>query len=97
MSISVYWIGVIGIPGKGPNWMEPYDGNKTLGEILRAMKANGLGERNKEIKMFKFKPGNLNIFDKNNPYWSDDTKVSEYASYYGGIRGGYLEMIYVIV
>jgi len=30
----VYWIGIIGIPGKGPNWMEPYDSNRTVGEII---------------------------------------------------------------
>jgi hypothetical protein len=97
MSIHVYWLGIVGIPGKGPNWSEPYNGNKTLGDITREMKASGFGERNKEIKMFKFKPGNLNVYDKNSPHWSDDTKLSEYASYYGGIRGGRLEMIYVMV
>jgi hypothetical protein len=32
--IAVYWIGIIGIPGKGPNWIEPYNPHKTIGELI---------------------------------------------------------------
>ena len=30
-NILVYWHGIIGIPGKGPNYMEKFDPNTTIG------------------------------------------------------------------
>jgi len=33
----VYWHGIIGIPGKGPNYSEPYNPNRTIGEIIQTM------------------------------------------------------------
>jgi hypothetical protein len=27
----VYWHGIIGVLGKGPNYSEPYDPNRTIG------------------------------------------------------------------
>lgn len=30
-NILVYWIGVIGIPDKGPHYIEIYDPNRTIG------------------------------------------------------------------
>jgi len=40
----------IGISGKGPNWSESYNPNRTIGELIQTMTANGLGGRNKRIK-----------------------------------------------
>lgn len=34
IQILVYWIGNIGIVGKGPNWMERYDPNRTIGDLI---------------------------------------------------------------
>ena len=66
--VLVYWIGIIGIPGKGPNWAENYNPNKTIGELIHTLKANGLGERNKRIEIFKHKYGDLNKADKEDLY-----------------------------
>jgi len=85
--ILVYWIGIIGIPGKGPNWIENYDPNRTIGDLIHTMKINKLGENNKRIEILKHEYGNLNKYDKNNPYWNHSTKLSEYVAYCGGLKG----------
>jgi hypothetical protein len=41
----VYWYGIIGIPGKGPHYIEPYDPNRT-------MTSNGSVERNKRVVIY---------------------------------------------
>ena len=33
----VYWHGIIGIPGRGPNWMETYNPDRTIGELIQTM------------------------------------------------------------
>lgn len=95
--IIVYWIGIIGIPGKGPNWTENYDPERTIGELISSMVNNGFGEKNKRIEIFKHEYGNLNKYDKNNPYWNHATKLSEYAAYCGGSNRKYIDLIYCIV
>ncbi len=91
----VYWHGIIGIAGKGPNWMEKYDPNRTIGQLIQTMQANGLGER-KRIEIFKFKPGDLSKYDKNDPYWNHNTKLSEYLNIMG-LNVGNLFLVYHIV
>jgi hypothetical protein len=95
--ILVYWIGIIGIPGKGPNHIEIYDSNKTIGELIQTMTNAGLGERNKCIEIFKFEYGNLNKYDRNNPYWEHNTKLLDYVSQMGGFNGNDIELIYCII
>lgn len=95
--IIVYWIGNLGIPGKGPNWIENYDPNRTIGDLIHTMKINKLGENNKRIEIFKHEYGNLNKYDKNNPYWNHSTKLSEYVAYCGGLNGKYVQLTYCIV
>ena len=95
--LIVYWYGIIGVPGKGPNWTEPYDPNKTIGQVIQNMTTGGCGERNKRIEILKFQPGNMSKFDQANPHWSHDTKMSDYVSYYGGLSGKYVQLIYVIL
>jgi hypothetical protein len=84
------------IPGKGPNWTEPYDPNLSIDELIQSMTTAGLGDR-KRIEIFKHEPGNLNKYDQNNPYWSHDTKLSEYVSSMGGLNGQYVQLTYCIV
>jgi len=95
--ILVYWIGIIGIAGKGPAWIEPYNPNMTIGDLIKTMTSKGCGERNKRIEILKHPYGNLNGYDKNNPYWSHDTKLSIYLNYMGGLRSNDIEMIYCII
>ena len=92
----VYWHGIIGIPGKGPNWSESYNPNRTIGELIKTMTDNRLGERNKRIEIFKFNRGDISKYDKNNPYWSHSTKLSEYLSTIG-LQGKDIMLVYVIV
>lgn len=95
--ILVYWIGIIGIPGKGPNWSEPYDPNKTIGQIIQTMTHHKLGEQRKRIEILKYESGDLNKYDKNNPYWSHDTRMIDYVNKMGGSPKNNVMMIYVIV
>ncbi len=48
-NLLVYWHGIIGIPGKGPHYMEPYDPNRTIGQVIQTMTTNGLVERLKTV------------------------------------------------
>jgi hypothetical protein len=41
----VYWIGNLGRPGIGPNWTEPYNPDRTIGELIQTMTNAGLGDR----------------------------------------------------
>ena len=36
-NVLIYWVGILGIPGKGPNNIELYDGNKTLADIAAVL------------------------------------------------------------
>ena len=83
----IYWHGIIGIPGKGPHYMETYDPNRTIGQIIQTMTTNGFVEQNKRVEMFKHQPGNLSKYDISNPYWSHDTKLSDYINQMGGHSG----------
>ncbi len=83
-NILVYWHGIIGISGKGPNWVEKYEPNKTIGELIQTMTANNLGERNRRIEIFKFTPGRLDKWDKNDYYWNHNTKLSDYVQAMNG-------------
>jgi len=92
----VYWHGIIGIPGKGPNWSEPYNPDRTIGDIIRDMKANNLGENGKQIEIFKFQRGNLSKYDVNDMYWNHNTKISEYLEIMGGWNGSNILMLIYI-
>lgn len=94
----VYWGGIIGIPGKGPNWSEPYDPNKTIGSIIETLKTHGLGEQNKRIEIFKFARGNMSKYDKNDMYWNHNTKLSEYFNLMGsGYDPRDIMLVYVVI
>jgi hypothetical protein len=96
--VLIYWIGIVGIPGKGANWMESYVPDRTLGQLIQTMKSNRLGDNKKRIEILKFQYGNLDKYDRNNPYWSHDTKLSEYLNFMGGWRGSNdLMLVYCIV
>ena len=92
----VYWIGVLGIPGKGPAWIEKYDPNRNIGQIIQDMTACKLGERNKRIEIFKFARGNLSSYNKNDMYWKHNTMLSEYLRVMGP-DGKDVMLVYVIV
>lgn len=93
----IYWHGIIGIPGKGPHYMETYDPNRTIGQIIQTMTANGLVERNKRVEMCKHQYGNLNKWDKSDPYWSHNTKLSDYVNKMGGYTNGDVFLVCVFI
>lgn len=90
----VYWHGIIGIPGKGPNWMEPYEPNKTIGQLIETMSKYNLGEQNKRIEIFKFKPGDMSKYDLHDLYWNHNTTLGEYRSIMDP-NGKHVMLIYV--
>ena len=93
----VYWHGIIGIPGKGPHYMEPYDPNRTIRQIIQNMTSNGFVERNKRVEILKFKPGTLDLYNISQPYWSHDTKLSDYINLMGSHGSGDIELICVFI
>lgn len=93
----VYWYGIIGIPGKGPHYIEPYDPNRTIGQIIQTMTTNGLVERNKRVEIFKFEPGNLNKFNVSDPHWSHNTKLSDYVNQMRGNSSGDIQLVCVFI
>ena len=95
--ILVYWIGIIGIAGKGPAWIEQYNPDKKIGDLIKTMTENKCGERNKRIEILKFERGNLNKYDRNKPYWPHDTKLSDYVNNMGGFVSNDIELVYCIV
>jgi len=64
--------------------METYDPNRTIGQVIQTMITNGYVERNKRVEMLKFKPKKFNIYNNSDPYWSHDTKLSDYINFMGG-------------
>ena len=93
----VYWHGIIGIPGKGPNYSEKYNPDRTIGEIIQTMMTYKLGANNKRIEIFKFTPGRLDKYNPNDLYWNHNTKLSEYVNIMGGLPVNDVMLIYVIV
>ena len=89
----VYWHGIVGIPGKGPNWEEPYNPNRTIGELIKTMTDYKCGEQNKRIEILKYQRGNLSRYDKNNPWWPHSTTLAEYLN----VMGDTNFLVYVII
>lgn len=91
----VYWIGVIGIPGKGGgHYMEKYNPDRTIGQIIQTMTANGLVERNKRVEILKHQYGNINKYDMSAPYWHHNAKLSELMCGHTGVNA---ELICVFI
>ena len=95
-NILVYWIGNIGIAGKGPNLIEPYNPDKTILDIIQSLHKYNLGY-GKRMEILKFEKGNIDKYDKNNPYWSHNTKLSEYLKHSGAQIGNDIMLIYCIL
>ena len=88
----IYWNGIIGIPGKGPNWIEPYSPHTTLKNIIDKMSAARLNDR-KRIKILKFY-GTSNLTNAN-PYYDDNTTMLEISTYYNNAKD--IQLAYAIV
>lgn len=95
--ILVYWVGIIGIPGKGPAHMESYDPNRRIGDLIHTMANAGVGERHKRIEILKFNKGNINSYDRNDPYWNHNSTLSDYVMYMGGLHGNDISLIFCLV
>lgn len=80
--IHVYWHGIIGIPGKGPSIIINYDPKSTINDVIMQLKFAGF----KPNGIFKFKPGNLNNYDRSDPYFSPNTTLSEFMQHFGGLK-----------
>lgn len=93
-NVNVYWHGIIGIAGKGPNWSEIYDCNKTIEQVIQNMTACRLNER-KKIEILKFK-NRIDNYDKSDPFWPRNTKLSEVLQHHG-IYGQDLMLVYLLV
>lgn len=94
-NILLYWIGNIGISGKGANYSIPYNPNTTIGDIIANIPLC-CKSQNTRIEILKFQKGNINKYDINNPYWSHETKLSDYLAYYSSF-GDDLQVIYCLI
>ena len=61
------------------------------------MTINGLVERNKRVEIFKHQYGNINKYNLSDPYWSHDTKLSDYVNLMGGHVLGDIQLICVFI
>jgi hypothetical protein len=59
------------------------------------MTINGLVEKNKRVEIFKHY-GDMRKFDKLNPYWAHDTKLSDYVNIMG-FTSNYIQLICVFI
>lgn len=91
-----YWIGILGVAGKGPNWAEPYQPGRTIGELVQTMHAHGCGEAGKRIEILKFTPGHLDRYNAADPYWDHRATLQEYVNVYGWF-GRDIQVIFVVV
>jgi len=94
--VLVYYFGIIGVPGKGPQLIDSYNPEKTIGDVIQNLK-NTLTERSKRVEILKFEKGNINRYDRNNPHWPHDTKLKDYVSHMGGLNGGDVMLIFCLV
>lgn len=94
--VNVYWYGIVGVAGKGPNYREQYNPDRTIGDIINTMHSYKLNNNGTRIEIYKFKSGNLSKYDVNDPHWSHGTKMSEYLNCYG-YSGNDIFMVYVCV
>ena len=82
----MYWIGILGLPGSGPSFMCDYDASMTLGKLAQLAAPTLLySDPGKTIKFFKYVRGDVNKYNPADPYWSEDTTLQTYTSYYGGV------------
>ena len=75
-----------GIPGKGPNWVEPYDPNKTIGQVIQNITKHYLGEQ--KINMISVIHIGLMTQNYQNMYIKWDyleTLFSLYMSFFEGL------------
>jgi hypothetical protein len=91
----VFYIGIVGISGKGADFVENYNPDRTIGEIVAILKSYNLAS-GKQIKIWKHKFGDISKYDSNDPYWSENTKLSDYCTHYGGYSGD-VELIYCVI
>ena len=58
-----------------PSWSHPFEPDLTLGDFKEMLEEEG------PIQFLRLKMGSLDI-DKTEPYWKDETTVTEYMDYY---------------
>jgi len=85
----------LGIPGKGPNWVEPYQPNRTIGDLIKSMEVHGFMDAGTRIEILKFTPRHLDRVNTSDPYWSHTTTLQEYVNVYGWF-GRDVQVIYVL-
>ena len=96
--IIVYWMEIIFTKQNLlPAYIEDFDKNRTIGQIIDTMIINGYVEDNMRVEMFKHKYGDIHKYDKYHPYWSHDTKLSDYVEQMGGITENDVCLICVFI
>lgn len=91
-NVLVYYKDLV---GKRPNWLEPYEPNNTIGDIIQNMTKCRFGG-GKRIEILKFKNYNMKIYDINEPYWSHDTTLLNYLNDMG-LYGKDIMMVYCVI
>ncbi len=72
-----------------PIYIEKYDSNATIGEILnRINKISLLCEYSCVNKMLKYNPNNWNEWDITTPFWDNNTSIDKYVNIMGIIPNG---------
>ena len=90
----VYWHGILGIPGKGPNWSETYNPDRTIGSIIQTLTDHKLNANGKRIEILKCNGyGRIDKINPSDPHWNHNTKLSEYLNTMG-LHGQDIMLVY---
>jgi hypothetical protein len=97
-NILIFFGGNAAVPGAKPIWTEQYSPDKTIGSIIDRLIYNNsdIIPVDRAVVIFKFKNGDTTNYDRNDQFWSRDTKISEYLAY-SGLEGNNVILIYYIL
>lgn len=95
--VLAYYLGVIGIPGKGANLVMNYTEGMTIGDVVQSLVKYGFKESNRHIEILKHAPRNLNQINPRDPHWNHAIKLSDYARAMGIPDSQNIDLIYVCI
>lgn len=85
-TLLVYFYENLGVPGKGPHYIEPFHPSRTIGDVIQSMTNGGCYvPQNKRVELLKM--GNYHVqrveYNKLDPFLLHTMTLSEYLSWSG--------------
>lgn len=95
--VLAYYLGVVGVPGRGANLVMNYSESMTIGDVVQSLVKHGFKENNRRTEVLKHAPRDLNRVNPRDPHWSHATKLSDYACAMGIPNAQDIDLVYVCV